>query len=137
MFARQIDGPFLKENVGPLANFTYRVDGTKIHVDASKSVDLSGEGLVLYEWLWGDDMNDTEPIQAHRYKKSGEYNITLRVTNALGMRSSAYQIVKIEVKEGVDYCPGIGIIAAIILIIVVVVYLLRRRTIHRLMRKGR
>jgi len=59
MVARQTGGPFLKEGFGPEANFTSKVAGMKVKVDASASRDKGSKTLTNYEWRWGDGKNDT------------------------------------------------------------------------------
>lgn len=127
MFARQRDGPFLREGNGPVANFTFRMDGTTIHTDGSRSYDMNGKGISSFEWFWGDDTNDTGIFANHDFKKEGTFNITLRVTNHLDMRDSTYKVLIIIVSEGVDIGPGLGIVALLLVVAVVLVYFLRKR----------
>jgi hypothetical protein len=138
MFGRQIDGPFLKEGVGPFANFTYWTDGAVVHVDGSRSFDMNGEGIVDYEWFWGDGTEDNAsgPITTHDFKEDGKYNITLRVTNKLGMRMSMSEVVTIEAGQKRVFGTGPYIIGAIILLVVAIAYLMKKKRIG-LGRKGR
>jgi PKD repeat protein len=84
MFAKQIDGPFLVEGTGPIANFSLEKKGMKVMVDATESIDLNGNGIVEYNWDWGDGTNGTGDITEHKYNKTGTYNITLQVINQDG-----------------------------------------------------
>lgn len=117
MFGKQMEGPFLLENTGPIANFTYEKDGLKVNVDASDSVDLNGKGIEEYIWDWGDGTNSTGMITSHTYNASGEYNITLKVINEDGLGDKTTMAVKVsKPKEEFNF---FWIILAIVLIIIV------------------
>jgi hypothetical protein len=119
MVARQTGGPFLMEGFGPDANFTSKVAGMKVKVDASASRDRGGKALRNYEWRWGDGKNDTGsgPIASHVYGKSGRFNITLVVWNEDNMSSSAKTTIRIAAPPassltGYYLAAGVGVAVA-------------------------
>lgn len=99
MFAKQIDGPFLLEGTGPIANFTVDKKGMKVIVDGSESIDLNGNGISEYNWDFGDGTNGTGDIAEHTYNKTGIYNITLQVINEDGQGNRSFANVEIMKKE--------------------------------------
>ncbi|UCE37782.1 MAG: PKD domain-containing protein [Thermoplasmata archaeon] len=104
MFGEQIDGPFLLENMGPIANFTYETKGLKVFVDGSESIDLNGKGIDEYIWDFGDGTNGTGETAEHEYNKSGEYEVTLRVINKDGLGNKTSQDVVVE-KRRTEFNP--------------------------------
>jgi PKD repeat protein len=99
MFAKQIDGPFLLEGTGPIANFTVEKKGMKVIVDGTGSTDLNGNGISEYNWDFGDGTNGTGDIVEHTYNKTGIYNITLQVINEDGQGNRSFANVEILKKE--------------------------------------
>jgi len=76
-------------NYLPVARFTYSPEypelGQEINFDASSSYDPDG-GALYYEWDFGDG-NIAEGIYAtHLYSETGDYPITLRVTDDEGTK---------------------------------------------------
>jgi len=128
MFGKQLEGPFILENVGPVANFTYEAKGLKVEVDASESTDLSGGGIAEYIWDWGDGSNGTGMLADHKYNKSGIYEIKLKVINEDDMRASAFETVLVEgeVVEA-DYTLFFVVVIFIIMGVAVYVYLFTKR----------
>jgi len=129
MFARQRDGPFLTNGTGPVANFTYDVDGMDVKVDGTRSYDMNGRGLSIFEWLWGDGTNESGqiPITYHTFKKTGNYHVALRVTNMLDMRNTTYNWVIIKVSGGLVVSPGLAIAAVIIIVALIMTFLFRKK----------
>jgi len=129
MFAVQREGPFLKKGVGPIANFTYHLEGMKIYVDGTRSYDMSGEGIIGYDWTWGDTLNDTgnAPVLSHGFKKGGIYTVKLRVTNGIDMTNSTWQNVTIRVNGGIAISPPLAIAAIVIIAAVLVTYIFRKK----------
>jgi PKD repeat protein len=123
MFGKQLEGPFILENVGPVANFTYEKRYLKVEVDASESTDLSGGGIAEYIWDWGDGSNGTGEIAEHTYNKSGDYEIKLKVINEDDMRASAYETVSVVGKgEDANYTMFFVVVLLIVLAVAVYVY---------------
>ena len=104
MFARQEEGPYLREDVGPVADFEVAVDELRVRVDASASyARLEGANLTGLVWDWGDgtnaSFNGTETTAGHTYAHEGTYNITLRVISSSGLSNSVSQLVSVEEED--------------------------------------
>jgi len=99
MFAKQLEGPFLLENTGPEAIFINYTEYLTVYVDASRSFDRNGGGIKEWLWDWGDGTNSTGVVTRHTYKKSGTYEITLKVINRVDMGDSTSSFVKVEAEE--------------------------------------
>jgi PKD repeat protein len=102
MFGKQMEGPFLREGVGPVANFTYMIDGMKVTVDGSSSYDMMDVPIAQYMWEWGDgtNMTTTDDFAEHEYNKTGTYNITLKVVNEEGMMNrTSTEVELVEITE--------------------------------------
>ncbi len=110
MFAKQLEGPFLIEQTGPEAIFTNQTDFLTVKVDATRSYDRNGGGIVEYLWDWGDGTNGTGVLAEHKYAKGGTYKITLKVINKIDMRSSISSFVKVRERAA----PGIDIICIVL-----------------------
>jgi PKD repeat protein len=119
MFGKQMEGPFLREGVGPVANFTHVVDGMKVMVDASSSYDMMDVPIVQYMWDWGDGSNlsTSDDVAEHEYNATGFFNITLKVLNEEGMMNSTSAEVEL-IKESEEF-DAIWILLVIILLLVV------------------
>ncbi|UCE36613.1 MAG: PKD domain-containing protein [Thermoplasmata archaeon] len=124
MFAKQLEGPFLLENVGPVALFDNTTRGLTVEVDGSRSYDQGGGGIVEYLWDWGDGSNGTGMEASHTYNESGKYEIRLKVINKEDMRDSTSEVISVKgEKLGYDYTWLLLIVAVIIaLVIIVFVY---------------
>jgi hypothetical protein len=99
MFAKQLQGPFLIEDTGPEAIFENRTKELTVNVDASRSFDRNGGGIIAFEWDWGDGTNSTGVIAKHTYNNSGTYKVTLKVINRINMRDTASTLIKVEKKR--------------------------------------
>jgi hypothetical protein len=128
MFAKQLEGPFLLEDTGPEAVFHSSTRFLTIQVDASRSFDRNGGGIVEYLWDWGDGTNSTGMLSNHTYENSGSYEITLKVINKLDMRDSESSIVKVEGRPGapIDLCL-VAIPIGLIVVGTAVFYYWRRK----------
>jgi hypothetical protein len=130
MFGKQIDGPFLLEGTGPIANFTVKKNGMKVEVDGSESEDLNGKGISEYYWDWGDGTNGTGELADHKYNKTGRYKITLQVINEDGQGNRTSKWVNIE-GGGLDIAASFLLIPLIIFMMVVVLvyfFIIRKRS---------
>ncbi|MEE9150640.1 MAG: PKD domain-containing protein [Thermoplasmata archaeon] len=129
MFGKQIDGPFLRENMGPIANFTYETEYLLVRVDASESIDLNGRDIDEYLWDWGDGTNSSGMETTHFYNRSGTYDITLKVINEDGMGNTTSITVEVaELKEEFNvYLPLLGVV--LVLVVSVVAYLVYKKRI--------
>ncbi len=129
MFGKQMEGPFLLENMGPIANFTYETDGLTVDVDASQTVDLNGRGIDKYIWDWGDGSNGTGMEASHTYNRSGEYFITLNVINKDGLSDKITKAVSVsEIEE--EFNPvWILLVIVLILVVATIAYIVRKKQI--------
>jgi PKD repeat protein len=129
MFGKQLEGPFLLENVGPEAIFQNTTKNLRVSVDASESHDMSGGSIVEYHWDWGDGTNGTGEIAEHTYNKSGEYTIQLKVINEDDMRASAFETIEVKAKVvPADYTLFFVVVLLIIVGVAVYVYFITKRT---------
>jgi hypothetical protein len=128
MFAKQLEGPFLLQNTGPKAIFENETDFLSVSVDATRSYDRDGGGIVEYLWDWGDGTNSTGVYANHTYITSGTYKITLKVVNRINMRDTITSLVKVEdePKPTADLC-FIMLPIGLILVGVAAVYFWYRR----------
>ena len=117
MFAKQQEGPFLFEQTGPEAIFTNRTNFLTVNVDASRSFDRNGGGIVEYLWDWGDGTNSSGVLAEHKYANGGTYKITLKVINKIDMRDTVSSQVKVQAKEE----PGIDIICIVLPVSLIII----------------
>jgi len=86
----------------PTAAFTYSpespVASQQIAFDAAGSYDLNGH-IINYAWNFGDEntANTTEPLIRHMYQESGNYTVTLTVTDSEGYKAS--QSKNLEIRD--------------------------------------
>ncbi len=66
----------------------------KFTFDGSSST--SAAGIASYLWSFGDGTGATGALVTHRFEKAGTYEVTLRVTDVKGQRSSASLTVTIN-----------------------------------------
>jgi hypothetical protein len=127
-WSQQLQGPFLLEDTGPEAIFVNTTRYLTVQVDASRSFDRNGGGIVEYLWDWGDGTNSTGVKTEHTYLASGDYKITLKVVNELNMRATATSHISARSEPG---GPGglcyIVIPAGLIAVGVVAFYFIRRK----------
>ncbi|CAN5331081.1 PKD domain-containing protein [soil metagenome] len=74
-------------NKPPVAVFTTSVTGQALSVDASGSSDPDGS-VVSYQWNFGDGSGSGIAVTQHAYAAPGTYQVTLTVTDNLGLTSS-------------------------------------------------
>lgn len=68
-----------------------------VRVDGTGSTNPSG-GTLTYAWDLGDGTISDQPTFEHRYRRSGEFTITLTVTNERGIAARA--TAQVDVAEG-------------------------------------
>ncbi len=80
----------------PVADFTYKVNGTTVEFNASSSYDDDGH-IVRYIWDFGDGntTNTTTPIITHNYEKDGVYAVTLTVIDNDGLSDSRTKLINV------------------------------------------
>jgi hypothetical protein len=129
MFAKQLQGPFLMEDTGPEAIFENRTKELTVNVDASRSFDRNGGGIIAFEWDWGDGTKSTCVIAEHTYNNSGTYEVTLKVINKIDMRDTASSLITVEKKKEppFEFCLIVIPIGLIVVGSVVVYYWYKRR----------
>ena len=127
MFARQIDGPYLMENVGPEVNYTLKTDGLKVKADASDSMTHSGE-IVQYIWDWGDNTttNTTTPRASHTYALKGNYTVSLKVVDSSGYSLSAQRTINVKKNEEslIEKMGGAPVVGGIAFVVILAAVLL-------------
>ncbi len=77
-------------------NGTYRgLEGIPVSFNGSKSNDSDGN-IVSYFWDFGDGTNGTGVNSTHTYNQSGNYTVSLKVTDNDGLNASNSTTAKIE-----------------------------------------
>jgi hypothetical protein len=78
----------------PLFDFTYQTD-TQVQFDASRSFDPEND-VLTYQWDFGDGSDKSSGVQAvHEYAESGEYIVTLMVSDSEGQSQQDFKTVTI------------------------------------------
>ena len=106
--------------LNPRANYTwdplFPYPGEIILFNASTSVDDDGY-ITLYEWDWDNDSiydeSSTLPTSTHLWTSPGEYPVTLRVTDDMGLtatRTHSIEVVSNAPSPPVLYGPDEGFI---------------------------
>ena len=85
------------EKVAPVASFTQVVNGAAVQL-TSTSTDSDGQ-IVSAEWSFGDNTVAVGEVVTHSYSQSGEYLVTLTVTDNDGLTHSTSQTVTVVVGE--------------------------------------
>ena len=128
LFGIQNEGPFLKEDIGPIADFRASISDLEVTVDGSWSDDLGGKEILNYSWDFGDNSSLLEGEKAsHEYSKAGEYNITLLVTNEDGLMMRKIMTVNVEEEDGFPISSTQGSVGAIIILLIIGLILFMRK----------
>jgi hypothetical protein len=85
------------EKVAPAASFTQVVNGATVQL-TSTSTDSDGQ-IVSAEWNFGDSTLAEGDIVSHSYSQSGEYQVTLTVTDNDGLTDSSSQMVTVVAED--------------------------------------
>lgn len=81
-------------NAAPVARFTAEVSGRTVRLDATSSSDDSR--VTGHTWDLGDGTTATGPLVSHTYADGGVRTVTLTVTDAAGLTSTASTVVTPE-----------------------------------------
>ena len=126
MFARQIDGPFLKNGTGPVIDYRLSLDGRTAHLSLTNVTDLEGLAITNITVDWGDGsepvtMNSTTSLSHEYPDKDGRYNLTIQATNELDMRTTALKTVKVSAEGGFTIAgmPGGVVIGGLIVLLAI------------------
>ncbi|MCU0850939.1 MAG: PKD domain-containing protein [Candidatus Thermoplasmatota archaeon] len=100
-------------NIPPEADFTWApsepVPEESVHFDASASSDPDGS-IILYEWDWNHDGTYEEssgiPTTTHSWTNSGDYIVTLRVTDNASQTATRAKTVSV-----VNHAPPTPVIS--------------------------
>jgi PKD repeat protein len=71
------------------------VVGQQVQFNANASAAAPGRTIVKYQWNWGDGDIDTGKIQQHVFTAAGTYNVTLTITDDLGVTAAATKSVPV------------------------------------------
>jgi chitodextrinase len=82
------------DNIPPVAVATEDCNGLECIFDGSGSSDSDGV-IVTYSWDFGDGSAATGPLVSHTYSESGEFAVTLTVTDDVG--SNGQQVIPVAV----------------------------------------
>ncbi|MFD5213473.1 PKD domain-containing protein [Microbacterium sp. NPDC058345] len=95
LFLHDEDAP----NATPVADFTFSCDDEgACAFDASGSTDPDGS-IAGYAWDFGDNGASTGAAPSHQFLASGDYEVTLTVTDNRGATSTATETVQVTVPE--------------------------------------
>lgn len=81
-------------NVPPTASFTFNCNGLTCDFNASSSSDSDGS-IVDYSWDFGDSNGGAGVTASHSYATSGNYTVTLTVTDNGGATDSSSDTVSV------------------------------------------
>ncbi|GAA1487152.1 PKD domain-containing protein [Brachybacterium fresconis] len=91
----QTTAPVTVTHAEPTAVFTSTTSGLAVDVDAGGSV-ASDDASLSYSWDWGDGTATSDGRStSHSYVASGDYEITLTVTDSLGATDMTTQSVSV------------------------------------------
>ncbi len=76
----------------PTANFTFVANGATVNFTSTST----GNGLT-YAWDFGDGATSTLANPSHTYASSGNYTVTLKVTNSCGAQNTIQKFVNVTV----------------------------------------
>ena len=120
-------------NHGPIPSVNAPGDAKinkKITFNANKSKDPDGK-IIKYEWDFGDGKVDTGVIVNHSFEKSGQYLVSLKVTDD----KKETRIQKMQVKVGVDWLFVVMISGLILLVLLIAGYFIRKHLNQKSNRK--
>ncbi|WP_444995271.1 PKD domain-containing protein [Aliikangiella sp. IMCC44359] len=90
------------------ANGPYVVNlGDTVVFNSNGSTDPEGEALA-YAWNFGDSNTGTGPSPGHKYASTGDYTVTLTVTDVGGLTDTATATVTVKDATPIGYCTSSG-----------------------------
>jgi len=106
----------------PVADFAYNPEkpktSTEIHF-IDKSYDTDGT-IISWEWNFGDGATTSQQNPTHKYSKSGNYTVTLTVTDNDGATTSFSRQISVEKEEkgipGFEMILFIGAVIAMLIL---------------------
>ncbi|MDW5563755.1 MAG: PQQ-binding-like beta-propeller repeat protein [Methanomassiliicoccus sp.] len=122
-------------DIPPVGVFTYTVDGTTAHFDASAS--YGGNGTLSYQWNFGDGQTGDGVTVDHTFSVRGNHTIVLTVTDSGGASSNLTKVIDLDDPsaqvdrglgsgDGIPAAVGVGLVAAA-LICGAIIFINRRR----------
>ncbi|MBS2099689.1 glycosyl hydrolase [Carboxylicivirga linearis] len=82
-------------NVSPTADFSFSINDLTVDFDASASFDSDGS-IINYQWVFGDGNTGVGQITSYTYSNSGDYTVTLTVTDDDGATGEVQNLVSIS-----------------------------------------
>jgi PKD repeat protein len=92
----------------PVANFTFEKVNEKGNYAFNGSLSYDEYGEMEYIWEFGDGEEGRGIFVEHAYKKSGIYNVTLKVVDDEGSISECVKMINVEVKNDKDVKDSSG-----------------------------
>ena len=90
------------QNEAPVASFTASTSGLTASFTNSSTDD---NGIVAYNWSFGDGRSSSAQNPSHTYPSAGTYSVTLTVTDAEGLSDSTSQSITVSESQG---CAGLS-----------------------------
>lgn len=78
----------------PEAGFSYTADGLAVNF-SDQSSDRNND-IVSWNWTFGDDSQSTEQNPSHTYAETGNYEVTLTVTDSEGFTSTKSMTISVS-----------------------------------------
>lgn len=97
--AHKIDDGSGGTNAPPTASFTYTATGLAVDFDGSASSDSDGT-ITGWQWDFGDGNTGSGALVSHTYATSGDYTVTLTVTDDSSATDTTSQVVSVTDGSG-------------------------------------
>lgn len=98
--------PDLDLIAGPAVDFSY-VDKC-LGDDTQFNNQTTGTNITSQSWDFGDSESSTSSSPTHTYSDTGDYNVTLTVSNAGGCNNTLTQPITIDDKPDANFNMGVG-----------------------------
>ena len=119
-----------KENTAPTAAFTVDKQNPKVgepvEFNAGISSDVGGS-IVLYQWNFGDNTNNTGQVASHAFGNKGDYIVSLTVVDNYG---EAHSLTKVITVTGSDTgsSPGFEIVSVAMALALVMLIIRKKQS---------